>query len=50
MEKNQAISVICSRNIVDFIILQSDWLRIFWTISQEQKLSQIWNSCRTEQI
>ena len=24
-------------------ILQSDWLRTFWPISQEQKFSQIWD-------
>ena len=27
-------------------ILQSDWLRTFWAISQEQNFSQIWALCR----
>ena len=27
-------------------ILQSDWLKTFWAVSQEQKLSQIWDLCR----
>ena len=26
--------------------MQSDWLRIFWPISQEQKFSQKWDLCR----
>ena len=27
-------------------ILQSDWLRTFWTTSQEQKFPKIWDLCR----
>ena len=27
-------------------IIQSDWLGTFWSISQEQNLSQIWDLCR----
>ena len=27
-------------------ILQFNWLRTFWPISQEQKFSQIWDLCR----
>ena len=27
-------------------ILQSDWLRTFWPISQEQKFPRIWDLCR----
>ena len=38
--KNEAISSICSGEIVDLKILQSDWLRAFWPISQEQDFSQ----------
>ena len=26
--------------------MQSDWLRTFWSISQEQRFSQIWDLCR----
>ena len=44
--KNQAISLICSGDKVDKKILQSDWLRAFWPISQEQTFSQIWDMCR----
>ena len=39
--KNQAISLIYSRDMVDQKIMQSDWLRTFRPISQEQKFSQI---------
>ena len=35
-EKNEAVSSICSGEMVDLKILQSDWLRAFWPISQEQ--------------
>ena len=34
--KNEAVSLICSGEIVDLKTLQSDWLRAFWPISQEQ--------------
>ena len=44
--KNEAVSSICFGEIVDLKILQSDWLREFWPISQEQDLSQIKDSCR----
>ena len=44
--KNQAISLICSRDMVDKKILQSDWLKTFWPISQEQRFSQLWDLCR----
>ena len=44
--KNQAISLICSGDMVDQKILQSDWQRIFWSISHELKFSQIWDLCR----
>ena len=40
--KNQATS----RCMFDLKIQQSDWPRAFWSISQEQDLSQIWDLCR----
>ena len=40
MQKNEATSSIYSREIVDLKILQSDWLRAFRPISQEQDFSQ----------
>ena len=33
-------------SMVDWRILQSDWLTTFWHISQEQKFFQIWDLCR----
>ena len=44
--KNQTFSLICSRDIVDLKILQSDWSRAFWPISQEQDFSQAWDLCK----
>ena len=44
--KNQAISLIYSGDMVDQKILQFDWLRTFWPISQEQNFFQIWDLCR----
>ena len=41
--KNQAFSSIYSRDIVDLKILQSDWQRAFWSISQEPDFSQVWD-------
>ena len=41
--KNEAISSICSAEIVHLKILQSDWLRAFWPIIQD--LSQILDLC-----
>ena len=43
MQKNQAISLISSGDMVDKKFLKSDWLRTFWPIFQEQKFSQIWD-------
>ena len=43
--KNQAVSSIRSGEMVDLKILQSEWLRAFWPISQERDLSQI-EDCR----
>ena len=40
------ISLICSGDMVDYKILQSDWLRTIWPISHEQKFSQTCNLCR----
>ena len=44
--KNQAFSSFCSRDIVSLKILQSDWLRAFWPISQEPDFSQVWDLCK----
>ena len=42
MHKKQAFSSFCSRDIVDLKILQSDWPRAFWSISQEIDF-QVWD-------
>ena len=39
--KNKTVSLICSDEILDLKILQPDWLRVLWPISQEQNFSQI---------
>ena len=44
--KNQVFSSFCSRDIVNLKILQSDWSRAFWPISQEPEFSQVWNLCK----
>ena len=44
--KNQAFSSCCFRDMVDLKILQSDWLRTFWPISQEPDFSQVWDLCK----
>ena len=44
--KNEAILLISSGDMVDKKILQSDWLRKFWPISQGQKFSQTGDLCR----
>ena len=41
--KNYTVSSICVGEMVDLIILESDWLRPFWPISQEQDFSQIYD-------
>ena len=40
---NQAFSSLCSGVIVNLKILQSDWLRAFWPVSQELDFSQVWD-------
>ena len=35
----------CSGKMVDLKILQSDWLRAFWPLSQEQDFPQIYHFC-----
>ena len=40
MQKNQAISLICSGDFVHLKTVQSDWQRAFWPISQEQDFYQ----------
>ena len=42
-----AVSLICSGEIVDLKIMQSDWLRALWSITQKQDLSEIWELCKT---
>ena len=39
--KNEAVSLICSGEIVDLKILQSDWLSASWPMSQEQDSFEI---------
>ena len=39
--KNGAVSSICSGEMLDLKILQFEWLRAFWPISQDQHFSQI---------
>ena len=39
--KNQVISSFCSRDLFNLKILQSDWPRLFWPISQEPDFLQI---------
>ena len=41
--KSQAISFIFSGDTIDLKILQYDWLRAFWPLSQEQDFFQIWD-------
>ena len=38
--KNEAVSSICSGEMLDLKILQSEWLRALWPICQEQNFSQ----------
>ena len=47
MQKQEAVSSICSGKIFDLKILESDWLRAFWPISLEQDFSQIQVLCRS---
>ena len=47
--KNEAISSICSGEIVEWKILQFDWLRACWPIFQEQGFPQYricWNTAK----
>ena len=39
--KNEAVSLICYGKMLDLKILQSEWLRAFWPISQEQHFLQL---------
>ena len=47
--KNEAVSSVCSGEMVDSKILPSEWLQAFWSISQEQDLSQIEDLCRNKE-
>ena len=42
-KKKQAFSSFCSRDLPDLKILQSDWPRAFWPISQEPDFSKTWD-------
>ena len=44
--KNEVVFSICFGEIVHSKIIQSDWLRGFWPISQKQRFSQILDLCR----
>ena len=44
--KNEAVSSFCSGEMVDSKILQSEWLRAFWSLSQKQDLSQREDLCK----
>ena len=46
--KYQDFPLYCSKDIVDLKILQSDWPRAFWPISQETDSSQIWDLCKNK--
>ena len=48
--QNEAMPLICSGGIGDLKTLQSDWLRAFWPISQEQNFSQNRICAGTQQI
>ena len=48
--KNLTISLICSGDMFDKKILQSDSLRKFWPISLEQYFPQIWVCVGTQQM
>ena len=48
-DKNEAVSSICSGEILDLKILQSDWLRAFWPISQEKVFQKSRISAETQQ-
>ena len=41
MQKNQAFPSFCSGDIVNLKILQSDWPRAFWPISQKPEFSKV---------
>ena len=41
--ENQAILSICSGDRANLKILQSNWLKAFWTISQKPHFTQIWD-------
>ena len=45
--KNHAILSFCSRDICDLKIIQSDWPKAFWAISQELHFFRIWDLCRS---
>ena len=48
--KNQAISLICSADIVDLKILLSDWLLVFWPIFLAQDFFKYGLCAGTQQL
>ena len=48
--KNEAVTSICSGEILDLKTLQSHWLKAFWPISQKQDFSQYRICVGTHQI
>ena len=48
--KNQVFSSFCSREIVDLQILQSDWPRAFWPMSQKPDFPEVWDFCKNTSI
>lgn len=46
MHKIRLFSSFCPIDIVHLKILQCDWQRVFWLISQKPDFSQIWDLCR----
>ena len=48
LTKSETVSSICSGEMLDLKILQSEWLRAFWPLFQEQNFSQTdnlyWNT------
>ena len=48
--KNYIVSLICSGEMVDLKVLEFDWLRPFWLISQKQDFPKYRICTGTQQI
>ena len=48
LAKDEDVSSISSGEIIDLKILQSDWLRPFWSLSQKQDFLKIWDLCKNK--